>query len=212
VTKIRRSKLSVASAFIVLALALAVGVADSMAGATSMLTTLSVTLATPSIEIGQFTRAVAVAFDQNRQPMPTGEVTYESSAPEVAAISPTTGAILGLSPGATVITATVGSRSAQRIVTVSKAPVRIKEIRAKGDAPGGWVELVNPSDEPVDMAAWTLTATNVSRSVTLPVGTTIPPHGVLVVDETRFPQGLSATDEVHLFSKFGVEVDACEAL
>jgi hypothetical protein len=48
--------------------------------------------------------------------------------------------------------------------------------------------------------------------VTLPVGTTIPPHGVLVVEETRFPQGLSATDEVHLFSKFGVEVDACEAL
>jgi hypothetical protein len=212
VTKTRRSKLSLASAFIVLALALAVGVADSMAGATPMLTTLSVTLATPSIEIGQFTRAVAVAFDKNNQPIPTGEVTYESSAPEVAAISPTTGAILGLSPGATVITATVGSRSAQRIVTVSKAPVRIKEIRARGDAPGGWVELVNPSDEPVDMAAWTLTATNVSRSVTLPVGTTIPPHGILVVDETRFPQGLSATDEVHLFSKFGVEVDACEAL
>jgi hypothetical protein len=202
----------VASAFIVLALALAVGVADSMAGATTMLTTLSVTLATPSIEIGQFTRAVAVAFDKNNQPIPTGEVTYESSAPEVAAISPTTGAILGLSSGATVITATVGSKSAQRIVTVSRAPVRIKEIRAKGDAPGGWVELVNPSDEPVDMAAWTPTATNVSRSVTLPVGTTIPPHGVLVVEETRFPQGLSATDEVHLFSKFGVEVDACEAL
>jgi hypothetical protein len=178
----------------------------------SVLTTLSVTLATPSIEIGQFTSAVAVGFDENRRPVPTGEVTYESSAPEVAAISPTTGAILGLSPGATVITATVGSRSAQRIVTVSKAPVRIKEIRARGNAPGGWVELVNPSDEPVDMAAWTLTATNVSRSVTLPVGTTIPPHGVLVVDETRFPQGLSATDEVHLFSKFGVEVDACEAL
>jgi hypothetical protein len=212
VTKTRRSKLSLASAFIVLALALAVGVADSMAGATPMLTTLSVTLATPSIEIGQFTRAVAVAFDKNNQPIPTGEVTYESSAPEVAAISPTTGAILGLSPGATVISATVGSRSAQRIVTVSKAPVRIKEIRARGDAPGGWVELVNPTDQPVDMAAWTLTATNVSRSVTLPVGTTIPPHGILVVDETRFPQGLSATDEVHLFSKFGVEVDACEAL
>ena len=177
-----------------------------------MLTTLSVTLATPCIEIGQFTRAVAVAFDQNRQPIPTGEVTYESSAPEVAAISPTTGAILGLSPGATVITATAGSRSAQRMVTVSRAPVRIKEIKSNGDAAGGWVELVNPTDEPVDMAAWTLTATNVSRSVTLPVGTTIPPHGVLVVDEAKFPEGLSGTDEVHLFSKFGVEVDAREAL
>jgi hypothetical protein len=177
-----------------------------------MLATLSVTLAAPCIEIGQFTRAVAVAFDQNRRPIPTGEVTYESSAPEVAAISPTTGAILGLSPGATVITATVGTRSAQRIVTVSKAPVRIKEIKSKGDAPGGWVELFNPTDEPVDMAAWTLTATNVSRSVTLPVGTTIPPHSVLVVDETRFPEGLSDTDEIHLFSKFGVEVDAREAL
>lgn len=177
-----------------------------------MLTTLSVTLAAPSIEIGQFTSAVAVAFDQNRQSIPTGEVTYESSAPEVAAISPKTGAILGLSPGATVITATAGSRSAQRIVTVSKAPVRIREIRSRGNAPGGWVELVNPTDETVDMAAWTLTATNVSRSVTLPVGTTIPPHGVLVVEETEFPEGLSSVDEVHLFSKFGVEVDAREAL
>ena len=177
-----------------------------------MLSALSITLAAPSIEIGQFTSAAAVAFDQNRRPIPAGEVTYESSAPEVAAISPTTGAILGLSPGATVITATAGSRSAQRIVTVSKAAVRIKEIKSKGDAPGGWVELVNPTDEPVDMAAWTLTATNVSRSVTLPVGTMIPPHGVLVVDETRFPEGLSDADEVHLFSKFGVEVDAREAL
>ncbi len=177
-----------------------------------MLTTLSVTLAAQSIEIGQFTRAVAVAFDQNRRPIPTGEVTYESSAPEVAAISPTTGAILGLSSGVTVITATAGSRSAQRTVTVSRAPVRIKEIRSKGDAPGGWVELVNPTDEPVDVAAWTLTATNVSRSVTLPMGTTIPAHGVLVVEETRFPEGLSDADEVHLFSKFGVEVDAREAL
>jgi hypothetical protein len=48
--------------------------------------------------------------------------------------------------------------------------------------------------------------------VTLPVGTTIPPHGVLVVDEAKFPDGLSAVDEVHLFSKFGVEVDACEGV
>ncbi len=177
-----------------------------------MLTTFSVTLAAPSIEIGQFTRATAVAFDQNRQPIPTGEVTYESSAPEVAAISPTTGAILGLSPGATVITATAGSRSAQRMVTVSKAPVRIKEIRSRGDAPGGWVELVNPTDEPVDMAAWTLVATSVSRSVTLPVGTTIPPHGVLLVDETNFPEGLSAADAIHLYSRFGVQVDECEGV
>jgi Big-like domain-containing protein len=177
-----------------------------------MLTTLSVTLAAPSIEIGQFTSAVAVAFDQNGQPIAAGEVTYESSAPEVAAISPTTGAILGLSSGVTVITATAGARSAQRIVTVSKAPVRIKEIRSRGDAPGTMVELVNPTDEPVDMAAWTLIATNVSRSVTLPVGTTIPPHGVLLVDETKFPEGLSAVDEVHLFSKFGVEVDVHEGV
>jgi hypothetical protein len=176
-----------------------------------MLATLSVTLAAPSIEIGQFTSVVAVAFDQNRQPIPTGEVTYESSAPEVAAISSTTGAILGLSSGATVITATAGSRSAQRIVTVSKAPVRIKEVRSRGDTPGRMVELVNPSDEPVDMTAWTLTANNVSRSVTLPVGTTIPAHGVLVVDQSRFPEGLSAV-EVHLFSRFGVEVDVHEGV
>jgi hypothetical protein len=177
-----------------------------------VLTTLAITLPAPSIEIGQFTRAVAVAFDQNAESILTGEVTYESSAPEVAAISPTTGAILGLSAGATVITATAGSRSVQRMVTVSKAPVRIKEIRSRGDAPGTMVELVNPTDEPVDMTAWTLTATNVSRSLTLPVGTTIPPHGILVVDETKFPEGLSVVDEVHLFSKFGVEVDVHEGV
>jgi hypothetical protein len=85
--------------------------------------------------------------------------------------------------------------------------IRINEIESNGDAPGGWVELYNPALVPTDVSGYLLTASDVFHGVLLPAGTSVPAQGYLVIDEANIPPGLSAADAVHLFSRFGVQVD-----
>lgn len=175
---------------------------------TRTLTTVDVTLESASIEVGQFSTASAVALDQYAEPITASTITFSSSNPEVAAVSPTTGKIFAISPGTAFITATIDGRSGQRTIAVAKAPtVRINEIKSNGDAPGGWVEFFNATNVPVDLSGWTLTDGSVFHSVVLPSGTTVPAGGFLVLDESVFPVGLGASDGIHLFSRYGVLVD-----
>jgi hypothetical protein len=190
-------------------LAVACNDSETVSSPTRALTTVDVTLEFSSIEVGQFTAATAVALDQYAEPIPATSLTFVSNNPEVAGVSPTTGKIFAISPGTAQIIATIDGRSGQRTITVNNAPaIRINEIKSNGDAPGGWVEFLNTTAVAVDMSGWTLTDQNVFHSALLPAGTTIPAHGYLVVDESTFPVGLGAIDGVHLFSKFGVQVDS----
>jgi len=50
----------------------------------------------------------------------------------------------------------------------------------------------------VDLTGWTIT----------PAGSMIPAGGFFVIEEASFPAGLQASDAVHVFSHFGVQVDA----
>jgi Lamin Tail Domain len=173
-----------------------------------VLTTIDVTLESSSIEVGQFSVATAVGLDQFAAPVVTGQATYTSSAPDVAMISPTTGNMLAIAPGTTVITATIDGRSGQRTITVVNAPpIKVNEVESNGDALGGWVELFNPRTTAVDLSGWTLTSDDVSRVAVLRAGTIIPGGGYLVIDETLLPSGLRSADGVHLFSHYGVLVD-----
>jgi hypothetical protein len=60
----------------------------------------------------------------------------------------------------------------------------------------------------VDLSGWTIASSHVLRVVPLPAGDSIAAGGFLVVDGADLPPGLNAGDEVHLFSQYGVQVDA----
>lgn len=126
----------------------------------------------------------------------------------MAGINAHTGEIFGRTPGATEISATIGGKTVRRTLNVAKPPIRINEIFTNGDLPGGFVELVNPSDFDIDLGGWSLSASRVFATVILPAGLIIPAHGYRLIFESNFPEGLAASDAVHLFSRFGVQVDA----
>ncbi len=168
---------------------------------------VSLSLAVSTLEVGQTTIAVAIGLDQYGAPI-AGDVSYASSAPEVAGIDPRTGAVLAKAAGTTEITATIAGRTARRTLAVTASPIRVNEIRPGGDGSAGWVELFNPSTSDVDLSGWTLTGADVLQALVLPGSITIPAGGFRVIDGSHFPAGLHAADTFHLFSRFGVQVDS----
>lgn len=175
---------------------------------TPTLTTIDVTLGASAIEVGQVIKVRATPLDQYGDSIAVGEPTYSSSDKTVAEVDPKTGDILGISSGSAQIIASVGARSGQRTVSVAFPPmVVVNEIESNDDAPGGWVELYNPTDRTVDLAGWKVANEHVSSVGTLPSGTTIAAKGYLVLDESIFPLGISRLGGVHLFSRFNVIVD-----
>lgn len=182
---------------------------DSIEPARPKLTTLVVTLASPVIEVGEVTVATAAGRDQDGAPIPTGPVTWTSSAPTVAAVNPATGAILAVAQGTARITATAeGQQTAAQIITVVSAPaIRVNEVKSNRGSTRVWVELVNAARTAVDISGWMMTSKDVRQSFLFPAGTSIEAGGLLVVDETKLPFSLGADDAVLLYNRFGVLVD-----
>jgi len=172
-----------------------------------VLTSVRLSLAANPLQIGKSTVASATALDQFGAPIASGAPAYESTTPTVATVNPTTGEILAIAAGTTIIGGTINGKAAQVLVRVLAAPILINEVKPDGNATGGWVELFNPTDADVDVSAWLLTSSNVFHSVTLPPGTTIAARGYLAINETKIPFGLGAADAVHLFNPFGVGID-----
>jgi hypothetical protein len=200
-----RVRAALAVAF--MTVAVSCGGSESTISGTAVLTTIDVTLASASVEVGQATTATAVALDQRADPLP-GTPVFFSSAPEVAKVDLETGRILGLSPGTAQILATIGGRTGQRTVNVSQPPaIKINEIQSNGDAPGGWVERFNPTPRAVDVSGWKVSSGHPSAAVTLPMGTIIAAKGYLVLEEALFPLGIGAIDGIHVSSRFDVLVD-----
>jgi hypothetical protein len=190
------------------AAALAAGCDSPTHAAPRVVATVRLALEASRLEVGQATTATATALDQYGAPVAAASATYASAAPEVAGVQPATGAVLAVAPGATEITATVAGETDHQLVTVVTSPVRLNEIRPNGDLPGGWVELFNPTTADIDMAGWLLAPSDLTRGFTIPVQAVIPARGFLAVNEGTLPLGLKAADEIHLFSRFGVQVDS----
>jgi hypothetical protein len=173
-----------------------------------VLTTIGVTVPSASLELGQTTVATAQGFDQDGAPIEIGAVAWSTGDQTVAPIGPT-GLIFGVAPGTTEITATVNGRTGRKIISVKKsAGIRVNEIAPHNSAGAGFIELLNPTDDAVDLSSWTITDRNVFVSFTFPAGTVIAAGGFLVLDEANLPFTVDANDDAHLFSKFGVQVDA----
>ena len=182
---------------------------DGPAPSPRVLTTIRISLPVDAIELGQSIMAIAVGLDQNETPLAIGPVRWTSDKPEVAAVQPSSGSIFGISEGTTTITATVGDKTGQRTIAVSKSPhITINEVQPAGNTRDGWIELFNPTTNTVDMSDWTLIDNNFfGPTYAFATGSVIPPGGFLVVEESALPFDLDATDSAFLFSRFGVLVD-----
>ena len=88
---------------------------------TAVLTTLSVALGSATLQVNQSTQATASGLDQNNRAIGVGAVTWSSSSPSVATISPS-GAISALAPGQTTITGATQGKQGTATLTVPLAP------------------------------------------------------------------------------------------
>ena len=201
----QRSRLTLVALLFAVTVVAGCDSADSTAA--PVVTSVELTLASNTIEIGQANTSNAVALDQFGDTIQVSP-TFSSSVPTVAGINPFTGTMIALSAGTSEITATVGLKSAKRVVAVVAPPLRLNEVKPNGDGPGGWVEIFNPTDAPVDVSGWIITASNHFAAFTVPQGVTIPARGFLTIDEGDFPEGLKSADQVHLFSRFGTQSDS----
>jgi hypothetical protein len=174
-----------------------------------VLTTIAVSVGSAAIEVGELTAASVAALDQNGDPMDVGAPAWTSDRPEIAAVNPETGLVFAIAPGSATISVTVDGKTGTRTVTVAKAPaIRINEAQPKRETSGGWVELFNPTDRPVDLSGWTMIDNNFfGPTYTFATGSVIPPNGFFVVEGKDLPFGIDGTDSAYLFSRFGVLVD-----
>lgn len=86
------------------------------------------------------------------------------------------------------------------------SPVRLNEIESRDAAAGpDWVELVNLSDAPVDVAGWVLKDSTDTDPTTLPAPSVVPAGGHLVVNPVA---GLGGTDAVRLLDPSAKLIDS----
>jgi trimeric autotransporter adhesin len=90
-------------------------------------TSISLSLGSTALTVGQSTQATAVALDANGAPVSGVAISFTSSNPAVAPIS-TSGAITALTPGTTQITASSGTLSRSVTLTVSAAFVPVASV------------------------------------------------------------------------------------
>jgi uncharacterized protein YjiK len=87
------------------------------------------------------------------------------------------------------------------------SPIRINEIESNDPAAGpDWVELVNLSGSPIDVAGWVLKDSGESGATTLPSPSIVPAGGHLVVDTLL--TGLGGGDAVRLFDPTAKLIDS----
>lgn len=162
------------------------------------------------LEIGQRDTATAVARDESGAPIPGTAVTWSSTFPDVAVITPE-GEISSKAIGTTEIVATAGGKVARQRVTVLPPPLLLNEVNPDGDSNGGWIEVFNSTPRAINLAGWFIVTVIGPSHVELyqfPAGSIIGAGEFVVVDESQIPGLLNANGTVALFSGFGVGADA----
>jgi hypothetical protein len=162
------------------------------------------------LEIGQRDTANAIARDESGAPIAGATVSWSSTFPDVAVVTPE-GEISSKAIGTTEIIATADGKVGRRQVRVLPPPLLINEVNPDGDLTGGWIELFNSTPRPVDLTRWFIVTVIGPSHVELyqfPAGSVIGAGEFIVVDETMIPGLLNASGTVALFSAFGVGADA----
>jgi hypothetical protein len=162
------------------------------------------------LEIGEADTAIAIARDESGATIPGATVSWSSTFPDVAVITPEA-EIRTKAIGTTEIVATAGGKVGRQRITVLPPPLLINEVNPDGNSTGGWIEVFNSTPRAIALAGWfivTVIGPNHVEVYTFPAGSTIGPGEFVVVDEAMIPGLLNANGTVALFSGFGVESDA----
>ncbi|WP_183093103.1 lamin tail domain-containing protein [Nocardioides stalactiti] len=87
------------------------------------------------------------------------------------------------------------------------SPIRVNEVESSDPASGpDWVELVNLSSAPIDVAGWVVKDSGETGATTLPSPSVVPAGGHLVVDALL--AGLGGSDAVRLFDSAAKLIDS----
>lgn len=166
----------------------------------------------PELEIGDRDVATAIARDESGQPIAGAAVTWSSTFPAVAVVTPD-GEITTKAIGNTEIVASAGGKETRKQLTVFPPQLLINEVNPDGNSNGGWVEVFNSTPNAINLGGWflvTLIGPNHVDLYVFPNGSVIGPGEFVVVDEALIPGSLNANGTVVLFSRFGVESDVMQ--
>jgi hypothetical protein len=162
------------------------------------------------LEIGAVDVATAIARDESGAPISGALVSWSSTFPGVAVITPE-GDVTTKSVGTTEIVASAGGKVGRKVVTVLPPPLLINEVNPDGDSNGGWIEVFNSTPRAINLAGWfivTVIGPSHVEIYNFPAASVIGPGEFVVVDEAMIPGLLNANGTAGLFSGFGVGADA----
>lgn len=88
-----------------------------------VLTSISVSLGSGTLQVGQTTTALAAGLDQNGAAISTGAVSWSSATTSVATVNATSGVLTAVAPGTTFVTGTASGKQSSATLTVIAVPV-----------------------------------------------------------------------------------------
>lgn len=91
---------------------------------------------------------------------------------------------------------------------ISYAGLRLNEVESNGGVPGDWVELINIGPTPIDLSGVVFKDNDDTHAYAIPVGTSLAPGAILVLDEAQFGFGLGANEMARLFDPSGSLIDS----
>src|SRR6266702_2930952 len=161
----------------------------------SVVVTVTVSPAAPSVAVGGTLQLMATPKDGNGNPLTGRTVTWASNAPAVATVS-STGLVTGMAAGAATITATCEKMSGKADATVAApAPLPVASVSVSPAAPsvpvGGAAQL---TATPKDASGYPLSGRTVSWASSAPAVATVGSSG-LVTGMAAGTATITATSE-----------------
>lgn len=143
-----------------------------------VLTTVTVTLSSPTIQVAQTASATASGLDQNGASIAVGAVTWSTGSASVASIT-TAGVVTGVAPGQTVVIASAGGKQGQQSITVL-APLPVASVTVAPSAPslvvGGTQQLTATT---LDATGATLTGRTIAWTTSDATKATVSSTGLV---------------------------------
>jgi uncharacterized protein YjdB len=153
------------------------GDATGPTGSTAVLTSVSVALSSPTMQVGQSVVASATGVDQHGLSIGIGGPTWSTSAPAVATVS-TLGVVTAVAPGQAMVIASVNGTVGQRSVTVVPVSIASMSITpsAATVAQGATVQLMATA---LDNSGHVLSGRTLEWSSSDPTRATVTPAGLV---------------------------------
>jgi hypothetical protein len=153
-----------------------------------VLTSVTVTLSTPSVVVGATDTATAAGFDQRGAPMSIGAPAWTTAVSAFATVS-ASGIVRGVALGQTIVIAKIGGRQGQAVVLIVPIPVATVAVTPSAGslAPGDTLRLTASTLDsagnslPRRIVTWSSTATSVAGVSSVGLVTARAPGTAIIV-------------------------------